>query len=167
MNKCKVCGIEISDKAKTCSSKCRVTLSRQCNTSTVTPSPSVTNEPGVRIGKHEDSSRSANTEQPIAEQGLNLDTCSDSVLEEYHRQNSDPRLVKIYNEAAAKIRNYGQSDCECMHCQSHRLNRNLNTINHGRYKSYAQLNRREVNRVPLPGDSDYKGVCPIQEPANA
>ncbi len=57
------------------------------------------------------------------------------------------------------IPNYGQSDCECRHCQTNRANGNKHTINHGPYKTAGQLAERELNRVSLPGDPDHAGVC--------
>ena len=54
--------------------------------------------------------------------------------------------------------NYGQPDCECLQCQNNRKlpeNKRL-TINHGPHKPAHALNDNEVNRVPLPGDMDYK-----------
>lgn len=55
--------------------------------------------------------------------------------------------------------NYGQPDCECMHCQIKRGNKSHNIINHGKYKQAHQLADNEINRVALPGDIDYDGVC--------
>lgn len=57
------------------------------------------------------------------------------------------------------IPNYGQPDCECMHCQSNRANDNRHIINHEPYKTDLAAN--EINRVSLPGDPDYAGVCQV------
>ena len=57
------------------------------------------------------------------------------------------------------IKNYGQPDCECRHCQQNRTNGNRHVINHGPYKQFHQLRADEVNRVSLPGDQDYDGIC--------
>lgn len=57
------------------------------------------------------------------------------------------------------IPNYGQPDCQCMHCQTKRANNSRNVINHGPYKPASQLGEHEINRVALPGDPDYKGVA--------
>lgn len=52
--------------------------------------------------------------------------------------------------------NYGQQDCQCQHCQANRRNGSSHTINHGPYKTAAELGPHELNRVTLPGDSDYE-----------
>lgn len=57
------------------------------------------------------------------------------------------------------IPNYGQPDCQCMHCQQNRANGNKSIINHGPYKPYQALAKNEANRVSLPGDPDYAGVA--------
>ena len=51
--------------------------------------------------------------------------------------------------------NYGQPDCECYHCRNNRKSGSKLIINHGAYKTAAQLADNEVNRVSLPGDVDY------------
>ena len=55
--------------------------------------------------------------------------------------------------------NFGQADCQCWHCKGNRINKNKNVINHGPYKTAAELGLNEINRVTLPGDIDYDGVC--------
>ena len=55
---------------------------------------------------------------------------------------------------------YGLEGCQCLHCQSGRVNHSKNTINHGPVKHHNALGPREVNRVALPGDVDYKGRVP-------
>ncbi len=59
------------------------------------------------------------------------------------------------------ISNFGQSDCQCQHCQNNRaiFKGEKYVINHGPYKSAGQLGEKELNRVSLPGDPDYDGVC--------
>ena len=57
------------------------------------------------------------------------------------------------------IKNYGKPNCECRHCQQARANKSKNSINHGPHKSASQLAKNEINRVSLPGDLDYDGVC--------
>jgi hypothetical protein len=57
------------------------------------------------------------------------------------------------------IPNYGQVDCQCRHCKQAKTNRSKNVINHGAYKPDCLLAKDEVNRVSLPGDPDYDGVC--------
>jgi len=53
--------------------------------------------------------------------------------------------------------NYGQPNCECMHCQQNRRSKHPRLINHGPYRPVELLKHNEVNRVSLPGDVDYKG----------
>lgn len=59
------------------------------------------------------------------------------------------------------IPNFGQPDCQCAHCRAMRANNphGLKSINHGKPKTLPQLAKNEVNRVSLPGDVDYEGVC--------
>ena len=45
-------------------------------------------------------------------------------------------------------------DQPCQHCQS--SNGKIKSINHGPHKPAHALNDNEVNRVPLPGDKDYR-----------
>lgn len=54
--------------------------------------------------------------------------------------------------------NYGQADCQCMHCQQNRHSKYQLNINHGQYKAYGSLQANGVNRQALPGDTDYIGV---------
>jgi hypothetical protein len=51
--------------------------------------------------------------------------------------------------------NFGQADCQCLHCRANTNNGNRLTINHGQYKTADQLQPNEVNRVSLPSDIDY------------
>ena len=67
----------------------------------------------------------------------------------------------IRDETNTMLVNYGQPDCECKHCQQSRTNKSKNIINHGTYKTASQLARNEVNRISLPGDVDYAGVCTV------
>lgn len=55
--------------------------------------------------------------------------------------------------------NFGQPDCECRHCRANRANGNRHVLNHGTAKPYPLLDRNELNRVSLPGDTDYTGVA--------
>ncbi len=82
----------------------------------------------VKIGKHQIEPGSTNTEPPIAEVTMNPKTWP---------------------------ANFGQADCKCQHCINARKSGKGAVINHGKWKSYSQLNRNEFNRVALPGDSDY------------
>lgn len=62
--------------------------------------------------------------------------------------------------------NFGQIDCQCMHCQQNRRSNHKLLINHGDHKPANQLMKNEVNRVSLPGDIDYDGVCSSKLPNN-
>jgi hypothetical protein len=55
--------------------------------------------------------------------------------------------------------NFGLFDCQCMHCRQNRANGSKLVINHGPAKAIGKLGPNEVNRVSLPGDVDYDGVC--------
>lgn len=55
--------------------------------------------------------------------------------------------------------NYGLPNCQCLHCQQNNRQKQPIVINHGAYKKQGQLAKNEVNRVSLPGDTDYGGVC--------
>ena len=48
-------------------------------------------------------------------------------------------------------------DCDHLHCSNARA-RGVHVVNHG-YKQAHQLAMNETNRVSLPGDVDYAGVC--------
>ena len=54
--------------------------------------------------------------------------------------------------------NYGLPDCQCKHCINNRAKpeRDRYIINHGPRKETHRLGSNEINRVSLPGDSDYK-----------
>lgn len=54
-----------------------------------------------------------------------------------------------------QLTNYGQLNCECVHCQTRRTNKSKNIISHGPWKLHDQLDKDELNRVLLPGDVDY------------
>lgn len=49
--------------------------------------------------------------------------------------------------------------CECEHCKTNRVNGRKHVINHGPWKPACKLVENELNRVSLPGDADYGGVC--------
>ena len=55
--------------------------------------------------------------------------------------------------------NYGLDDCQCKHCQQ-ACSRGAqgSIINHGQWKPIGELQPKEVNRVALPGDVDYRGA---------
>lgn len=51
--------------------------------------------------------------------------------------------------------NYGQPNCECMHCKANRARGNKYVLNHGAHKTVEELGSNELNRVSVPGDIDY------------
>ncbi len=62
-----------------------------------------------------------------------------------------------FKDCRALPKNFGQSDCECKHCQNNRKTGSKLKINHGPYKPVIALASNETNRVVLPGDPDYVG----------
>ena len=68
-------------------------------------------------------------------------------------------VPKIQDTPEFSIPNFGQPDCECMHCKQAKTNGSKNILNHGPYKPAHLLGKGELNRVSLPGDADYDGVC--------
>jgi hypothetical protein len=57
--------------------------------------------------------------------------------------------------------NFGLDNCQCKHCQQCRTN-NLNvTLWHGKQAVVIGSGLIPLNRVSLPGDIDYIGVCSI------
>ena len=82
--------------------------------------------------------------------GITLEGITEGITEEGITQPEDVTPV-IPNMPA----NYGQPDCICRHCMNNRAQGNRLTINHGPYKTAAQLKSSEVNRQSLPGDVDY------------
>jgi len=54
---------------------------------------------------------------------------------------------------------HGGPGCDCGMCQANRAKppAQQKTINHGPYKTASGLQNNEINRVPVPGDKDYKG----------
>jgi hypothetical protein len=60
-----------------------------------------------------------------------------------------------------KPANYGRADCQCKHCQQVQTNKSNAILNHNGYMSASELiaNGYTHNRVSLPGDVDYIGVC--------
>ena len=73
------------------------------------------------------------------------------------------RKVSVPADKNAKDRtlrpaNFGQPDCECMHCRAVKSNKSNHVLNHGPYKPASELKPNELNRVALPGDVDYRGI---------
>ena len=118
-----------SGKGKTCSSACRKKLSRSV-TKGVT---NVTVEQGVTQGV------TVWESEPGAAKAI------DKILES--------------ESVTVKPANHGQPDCAGRHCRTNRTNGNKHTINHGQYKPAHLLGKTELNRVTLPGDTDYHSVA--------
>lgn len=81
------------------------------------------------------------------ESGVTSEMLHPSILDEFDNTKVDACLLPA---------NYGQPDCECMHCQRNRTDGSNRKVNHGPAKSFHELQEHnEVNRVTLPGDVDY------------
>ena len=91
--------------------------------------------------------------------------CSDKCRMAYSRRTDNPNKANPNTVLPEQIEpeqdnpnkavlpaNYGEADCECMHCQSKRANNSKNIINHTGTNIAGQ-----VMRVTLPGDIDYDG----------
>ena len=63
--------------------------------------------------------------------------------------------------------NFGSTDCQCIHCKQNRASGSKLVLNHVPYKKHYELGKNERNRVSLPGDIDYNGVCKSLEPTGA
>ena len=73
--------------------------------------------------------------------------------------NVTPNVTNVTPEVERNMpTNYGQPECECRHCANNRSQNNRLTINHGPYKTAAELKSNEVNRQTMPGDADYEGL---------
>jgi len=84
--------------------------------------------------------------------------CSDRCRKSYSRRTDKVGQTNPDTEvgqANPDILNYGQKDCQCMHCQQNRRGNLKLIVNHGNYKRLGELLQGEVNRVSLPGDIDY------------
>jgi hypothetical protein len=68
--------------------------------------------------------------------------------------------IEVFN-SLVKPENYGLDNCQCKHCQACITNKSTARLNHGEYMTAAELeqNGYDFNRVTLPGDIDYVGVC--------
>lgn len=133
MAKCGHCGKEVSSRAKWCSDKCRKRASRT---------------------KRSDKSNSdTQLGQDVSGEFVDI-PCLPGVLQ------MTPEGPK-----SEVPKNYGQPGCECKHCQQTKARREQGkiVINHGSYKTAPELGEREVNRVCLPGDVDYAGVCHVAQ----
>jgi len=90
--------------------------------------------------------------------------CSDKCKLDYNRglsvsindvvSVSDTPIDTVSNRLPA---NYGQDDCQCLHCLSLKINDIKGKLNHGSYMDAQELklNGYIANRVTLPGDIDY------------
>ena len=95
--------------------------------------------------------------KPI-EQKKDAQDCAGGANSVIPNTNHRPVIPQSVIPDSHTLPNFGQSDCQCMHCQSNRVNGNKSIINHGGYKTAAELGSNEFNRVTLPGDIDYDGV---------
>ena len=88
--------------------------------------------------------------------------CSDKCRKQAGRNSDKPNSDTAQEQTRTSVvrpANFGEPDCECMHCQTNRVNGNRHVINHGAWKPAKELGKKELNRVTLPGDVDYDGVC--------
>jgi hypothetical protein len=94
-----------------------------------------------------------------AHKRIKSDIISDKIKSDTVEDVRDNLTNRVQQKRLNEILNYGQPDCECKHCQQSRANKSKNTINHGDYKPASEMAKNEVNRVSLPGDTDYDGAC--------
>jgi len=94
----------------------------------------------IRQQRYRDSKRNASVTNPVL--------------------NVTPTVTRVTPEVACNVTpaNYGQPDCECRHCANNRAQNNRLLINHGPYKTAAELKSNEVNRQTMSGDADYEGI---------
>jgi len=93
--------------------------------------------------------------------------CSDKCRKAAARNNADKIIADTISpdklsrtDNADKPANYGQPDCQCMHCQQNRSQppARQKILNHGPYKAAPELADNEINRVSLSGDIDYRPI---------
>jgi hypothetical protein len=151
MAECLNCGALFEAKrstAKFCSDKCKLAYHRD--------KVSVTNDTLTSVTELSVSESQGNTKGPVKypENWLRMtpNECS-----RWIRANK-PELLEQSDILPA---NFGQPDCECMHCRAVKSNGLKVRLNHGPNKTASQLDLNELNRVALPGDPDYVGVAQI------
>jgi len=162
---CKQCGKEFEAKritAQYCSNQCRVKANRLSvsNNISVTKPLSVTDKPIALTypitDKHlADINSALLSEVSAIEQEVKFF----NILAE-NQTSYTPQGCTQTNQAISSIPlklpdNYGQPDCTCMHCKQVAINNLKLTVNHGE----PVCEQGVVNRVSLPSDSDYSGVC--------
>ena len=69
---------------------------------------------------------------------------------------NDIAILQASGDVHMKPATYGQADCQCMHCKTNRVNGTKLNIIHDRSPNKTS---QDVQRVSLPGDVDYDGVC--------
>lgn len=131
-----ICGNELVGKQRFCSDKCRMAYNRD-----KANKPEQKNAP-ESIVRHEPE-RTRTTVPLESEQ-------SEQIFPEQSNPNN-PFIVHFG----------GLADCECMMCKTARTNGHKANINHGDYAPASALTASgfTVNRVALPGDTDYVGIC--------
>ena len=78
------------------------------------------------------------------------------------KPNSVTDNVTLNQPASGRLIDPKDGDCDCMHCQQVRTNKSHNLLWHGPWLPASQLAAMGPlvrNRVSLPGDQDYSGVC--------
>ena len=138
MSKCQICGIECG-RGRTCSSTCRSKLHRSVA--------------AIQQG--------LGTQQQVTEPVKVLQKQSVALNKVLHGQSVAssvaPGITTPEGEVSEVPENYGEADCQCLHCKQARTNKSRNVLNHGAYKPASKLGPNELNRVSLPGDCDYTG----------
>jgi hypothetical protein len=135
-----ICGIELSGKQRFCSDKCRKRTSRTNSDKINAPESNMKDELG-QVG-HNVPPEIVRIEPELVQNATRTD-----------------ELVRT--QSRNKPDNYGQDNCQCYHCKTSRINKNPKRFNHGDYMTAQELalNGYDLNRVTLPGDVDYGGVC--------
>lgn len=154
MNKCVICGKEC--KSECCSGACRARKSRRTRTDTGARPERTVEAHALRHDKDklrglaEDIRDMNSPDRPIT---------ATEILRRRALEGATADTVVPSVTLADKPGKYGQVDCDCQHCKSNRATGSRHVLNHGAYKHADQLDGNELNRVTLPGDVDYVGVC--------
>ena len=163
--KCLNCNKEFENKstkpAKYCSDKCRMAYNRRASEQTNGASEQITGEQTNKTANEHYMLEQANIahEQPI---NLTIDNLSD-VLEKTaaytpcQEAQSEQAISDIGSKTVILPDNFGLNNCACMHCKQLKTIKPNARLNHFAPMSAEQLklNGYDVNRVSLPGDSDY------------
>lgn len=152
MAKCVICGKD-SGKAECCSAACRAKKSRRTRT---VRKEAHAGEIDVRTLAMVDAACGDKLTHGLRDQlkGLTHSIIPDQrvIPLEVIPNGKD---MTIDSKGQLRPAHYGQLDCECRMCKTNRAHGGKHTINHGPYKTVAQLGTGEFNRVSLPGDVDY------------